>query len=133
MLILFTACLGRGSSVVFFFFETTSVGWGDHSPCWEAQVGAGLCLCVYTAEESEGTPCATPEKSSSSCACTGGAGRVWMSNLYSFHQTAPFAKFLFCTGDRYPRGVKLLFANFSLEICVKFGMCLVTSFFVFVF
>lgn len=40
---------------------------------------------------------------------------------------------MFCTGDRYPRGVKLLFANFSLEICVKFGMCLVTSFFVFVF
>lgn len=56
-----------------------------------------------------------------------------MSNLYSFPQRAPFSKFLFCTGDRYPRGVKLLFANFNLEICGKFGRCYVTSFFVFVF
>lgn len=111
-----------------FFLETTSLGWGDPSPCWGAQVGVGLCLCVYTAEESEGTPCATPGKgaslSSSSCACTGGAGRVWMSNLYSFPQTAPFAKFLFCTGDQYPRGVKLLFANFNLEIVGNSGCAL---------
>lgn len=28
-----------------------------------------------------------------------------------------YSKFLFCTGDRYPRGVKLLFANFNLAIC----------------
>lgn len=97
-------------------------------------------LCVYTGEESkgsQGTLCATPGRggslSSSSCGCTGGAGRVWMSNLYSFPQRAPFSKFLFCTGDRYPRGVKLLFANFNLEICGKFGRCYVTSFFVFVF
>lgn len=97
-------------------------------------------LCVYTGGESkgsQGTLAVTPERegslSSSSCGSTGGAGRVWMSNLYSFPHRAPFSELLFCTGDQSPRGVKLLFANFNLAICEKFGGCLVVSFFVFVF
>lgn len=95
------------------------------SPCsgssgWWLEVYFSDVLCVYAGEDSQGLTGYTvcyPWKRRQPELLILGLYRRSRKGLDEQSLFILYSKFLFCTGDRYPRGVKLLFANFNLAIC----------------